>query len=221
MASPSPINNAGGYMGAALPNTSTSPDYAGQEAAQRYAAQQAAGASEYGSGLQYQLGQSQLAQKGSQFNDVYGLLSGQLGNLTSQQGGAGGVNTAQPTISANPTYTPLQIQQAQNQAGASAMQGAAASNQALASKMAGEGFGARSPALQQQQSNAMMQALSQGQTAAQNIGMTTAQQNAQQVLAGQTAQEQQWQDYNQAQIGRAGVNANMYGSLAGALAGII
>jgi hypothetical protein len=217
MATPSPINNAGAYIGAGVPNYSQN---SGMNQLGYQAAQGANAAQEYGSNLQYQLGQAGLAQKGAQFNDVFGALSGYLGNSGSS-GGVGGTNTAQPTVSASPIYSPLQIAQQQNAASANAMQGAATSNQALAAKMAGQGFGSRSPALSGQQQNAMMQALAQGQTAAQNVGFTAAQQNAQQVLAGQTEQENQWNDYNQAQIGRAGVNANVYGSTVGALAGII
>jgi hypothetical protein len=177
-------------------------------------------------GNQYQLGlgqlglgQAQLAQQGSQFNQVFGALQGMLGGLGSTS--PGGTNTAQPGVTANQVWTPQQVQQQVNTAQANATQGAQSQAQSMAAKMAGQGFGSRSPALAAQQQNAMLQALAAGQNSAQNIQYQAAQGNAQQQLAGQQLQQQAWQNWNQADIARRQQSTQLAAAGLGALAGII
>lgn len=211
--------NLGGAQAASYnyqPNTGYS---AFEGETQQGVANTEAGASEYSAALQNALGQAQLAQKGSQFNDIYGLLSGAMSGAGSS--GVGGTNSAQPTVNAGPVWNQQQVQQQENQAQATAMQGAASSNQALAAKMAGQGFGSTSPALSGQQQNAMMQALASGQQNAQNLGWQAAQGNATQELAGQTEQQNAWNNWNNADIARKQTSSNYYTGLANALAGAI
>jgi hypothetical protein len=162
-----------------------------------------------------------LAQKGSQFGAIFGQLGGLLGQAQSGAYGVGGTNTPTPTISAAPVWSDQMINQQANESTAGLLQGAQSQQQALAQKYAGMGFGRASPGLLAQQSNLAAQARGAATGAANAIRWNAAQGNAAQVLKGQTAQQQQWQDVNQADIERRKTATGLLGSLAGSLSGLI
>lgn len=123
----------------------------------------------------------------------------------------------QPRISARPVYTQGDIQRQVNMQTAANDQGTATKMRDMQSSLAGRGFGSNSP---------LAQALGQGMqmgnlaTNTQNASQTrlgAASANAQQVLAGQTAQEQQYASRQQEAIQRAGIYQNFLSSALAAL----
>lgn len=185
-------------------------------------AKQQADTTRYGADLANQLGKAQLAQKGNQFNTVWGGLSGLLGGLNGSHGSSvGGTNTPQAAIDTSPIWNQDQINQQVNQSRAQSLQGAQGQQQAMAAKMSGQGFGSQSPALLQMQNNAMSQALGQAASNENNQRWAAAQGNASHVLNAQKAGEQNWADYNQADIERRKTSTGYATGLMSALAGLI
>jgi len=164
------------------------------------------------------LGYANLNQSGDQFNRAYGTLSGLLAN-PDQFGGA--ATSAQPKITTGPIWTPEQIQQQVNQSTAQQVQSAQTQQQTAANKMAGQGFGSRSPALAQMQANAMSQAIANSAANAGNIRYQAAEGNAKQQLGSEQAAQSGWYADQQQDIARRGVNSQYKSSLAAALAGLV
>lgn len=127
----------------------------------------------------------------------------------------------QPKISANPVYSPQQIQQAINTTRAGNDQGTQSQIRNMQNDLAGRGFGANSPlaqALGMGMQSANLSANTQAQT---QLGLGAAQANAQQVLAGQTAQEQQYAARQTEAIQRAQIEQQYLSSALAALGGLI
>jgi hypothetical protein len=156
----------------------------------------------------------------NRFNQVYPWLQGQFGQLSqSLQGGGGSfapVNGG-PQINTGPVWTPNQIQQQIN--GQTAQNDAATAGQVRQTNQqtAGRGFGANSPLAQ------ALGVMAQGQNQATNANMAqqtrwnAAQGNAQQQLAGQGLQEQQYEAQQQQQTGRMGIAAGSLNALLASL----
>lgn len=164
-----------------------------------------------------------LGQKGSEFNQAFGLLSNSLpGSGSASASGFGGNPTsAQPTNNTGGIWSPQQINAQIAQSNAQGIQGAQAQQRQNANQMAGQGFGAGSPALQQMNSNAMSQAIASNASNANNLRYTSAQGNAQQQLAGQTQAQTAWSQAQQQDIARKALNEQYSASLAGAIAGLV
>lgn len=156
----------------------------------------------------------------SRFNTLYPTLLSQLGGGNPERVGGSQVGTA-PQISAAPVWNNQQIQaQVNNQQGRNDVQTASAKRQ-IAGKLGGQGYGANSPLQQALGSMQDMQNLTANQDAATNIRWGAAQGNAQQLLAGQQAQEQQFAQRQQEDIERR-KNASQYvSSIFAALSGMV
>jgi hypothetical protein len=153
-----------------------------------------------GQDLQFQLGMAPLDFAKQKFSTLLPMLQSQLGSAGA--GLVGGANTPQPAVTAGGVFTPDQIQQNVNAARAGVDQQTATSQRQNATKLAGQGFGGKSPllaALNQQAANAGMIA---GADQERQIRSGAAEQNATHQLAGQTLQEAQWKDFNDADIRR-------------------
>lgn len=162
------------------------------------------------------------ADKMQRFNQIYGLLGGELGRIGSQgYATAGGANGTPPPISTGPVLNDQQIQQQVNQSRASndaATQGAQARNTA---SLAGRGFGANSPlamALNQGLSNNNLATNTSNET---NLRLNAAQQNAQQRLNSQQALSNQWAQGNQLDIQRRAPIFAQQNAIIAALAGLV
>lgn len=221
MASPSTQGGSGnGWDPTVYTPASQTAGITGQYGVQQ-AAQQAQ-ASEYGSTEQAKTAAAALAEKGGEFNQLYGLLSGNIAGQGSSSGGLGGTATsAQPGVTTGGVYTPQQVQAQIAQSNAQGIQGAQTQQVNEANQMAGQGFGSRSPALQAMQQNAMSQALASNAANATQLNTTAAQQNAQQNLASQTQAQTGWYQAQQQDIARRQVNQQYASSLAAALAGAV
>jgi hypothetical protein len=188
---------------------------------------------------QYQqglLGQEQMAQTAiepamlaanlqqSRFNSVFPYLEQQTNALSGQFGttGSGTANTAgQPTISAAPVYNQQQIQQQVNATRAQNDQSMNTQNRTQQQQTAGMGYGSNSPLLQALQGQNYAANLGTNTQAEQQLRTTAAQQNAQQVLAGQTEQENQFAARQSEAIQRQKNLYGVYGSLLGSLGGLV
>lgn len=172
-------------------------------------------------GLQQQLGMAPWAFKDQVFNTVSPLLKGLMGQAQGQAGLVGGQNGPSPQIDAGPVWSPQMIDQQVNAAKAGTAQKAQTQMTANQRNTAASGFGSRSPLLAALNSGVGMQAQAAGTDAERNIRFGAAQGNAQQVLAGQQAQEGQWRDQQDADIRRRQANHQYVTSIAGLLAGMM
>lgn len=159
---------------------------------------------------------AQLAQ--SRFNQLFPWIQSQW----DVNGGSGGSQVGtQPHITTSGVYSPGQIQQQVNTSRANTDRSAAGQMQQNRAKTASSGFGANSPllmALNNQTSNNALQT-NVGNEA--SIRQNAAQQNAQQMLSGQTEAENQFANRQNEQIKRAQVATGYRSSLLGALAGAL
>ncbi len=124
----------------------------------------------------------------------------------------------QPTINATSVYTPQQQQQLVNQAVNQNARTAAGANQQAAMNFGGAGFAAAgSPAMaaiQNQNAAQQMMANTQAMT---NIPLQTGAANAQQLLAGQNAQQNQYNQGIQNWLGNQGQQLGFLGGLMGSI----
>lgn len=190
--------------------------------ASRYGSELSAEASKFGSKADYDLGMANLGEDQRQFNQQYGTLSGILSGYGSGDNYArvGGQNTAQQAIDTSPIWSDQQIQQRVNAARAQNDASAQSQAQQAARTMSGQGFSSASPilaALQGQTYNTNRAANTQAEN---DLRWTAAEGNKAHVLAAQKAAEDQWMDYNTADIERRKAAANYYGTIASALASI-
>lgn len=155
--------------------------------------------------------------------EVLGQVSPLLQNLmgSAQSGMVGGQNTPQPQITAAPVWSQQQIDQQVNSQKANNATAAASQSKAAEARVTGSGFGSRSPLLAALQGGIQAQRMGADATAQRETNWNAAQGNAKQLLAGQQAQEGQWNDYNQADIERRKANNQYTTSLAGILAGML
>ena len=172
-------------------------------------------------GVQTQAAASELAPKLAmqRFQQVFPFLSKALTSqsLPSASGTATGT---QPYISAAPVYSQQQIQQQVNTGRANNDQATAGQIRQTDAGLAGRGMGSGSPLAQALNSMAQNQNLATNTANQTTTQMNAANMNAQQVLQGQTAQEQQYASRQQEQISRQGIQAGSLNALLSALAGM-
>ncbi len=171
-----------------------------------------------------QLAATQLteADKMSRFNQVYGLLGGQLGKLGN--GGvysAGGQNSAAPPITTGPVLNPQQIQQQVNQSSANVDKSTATNIQHNNSELGGRGFGSNSPLSMMLNQAAQGQGLATKTSNETNTRLNAANANSQNLLNTQQALSNQWATGNQLDINRRAPVIQQQTALLGALAGLV
>lgn len=163
-----------------------------------------------------------LAQQ--RFNQVYPWVQGQFGNLTGN-GGLFGQNNAGsvgqgPAINTGPVWSPSQIQQQVNNQTAQNDAATGGQLKQINQSTAGRGFGSNSPLAQALGVAAQGQNRATNTQNAQQTQWNAAQGNAQQQLAGQGLQEQQYESQQQQATARGGIIAGSYNALLASLAGM-
>lgn len=161
------------------------------------------------------------ANKMSRFNQIYGLLGGQLGNLNGGVYTAGGQNTPPPPISTGPMLNDAQIQQQVNTSRAANDAQTQGQQQRSSDSLAGRGFGGNSPLsqmLNQGYQNNNMATNTANET---NTRLNAAQQNASHTLNTQQALSNQWATGNQLDIQRRAPVIQQRTALMQALAGLV
>lgn len=119
--------------------------------------------------------------------------------------------TPAPPITAAPVYSDQDLQNQVNQQRAFAAKSLATQQKQMADTASQHGFGAYSPGVQQLQQNAASQSLANELSNEQNLRFGVRQANASQLLAGQQAQSQQWNQANQLAQGAYGLGLQGYG----------
>lgn len=171
-----------------------------------------------------QLAATQLTEgnKMNRFNQVYGLLNGQLGKFGN--GGvysAGGQNSPAPPITTGPVLNPQQIQQQVNQSSANVDRSTATNIQHSNGDLGGRGFGSNSPLqmmLNQAAQNSGLATKTGNET---NLRLNAAGANANHLLNSQQALSNQWEQGNQLDINRRAPVIQQQTALLGALAGLV
>lgn len=171
-----------------------------------------------GNQLQYKAAIAPTELSRDKFNSVFPLLQQTLGSGGVGVGRVGGQNTAQPGVTVGGVYSDGQTQQNVNAARAGVDQQAASQQRQAANKLAGQGFGGRSPLLAAMQQQIAGQAMATGADQERQIRSNASEANAKQTLASQQLAEQQWQDFNTADIQRRQAATNQVSSLLSALA---
>lgn len=171
-----------------------------------------------GNQLQYKAALAPIDWSKQKFGQIFPLVQNALNGFTANGGRVGGQNTPQPAVTTGGVYSDGQIQQNVNAARAGVDQQAATDSRAAAAKLAGQGFGGRSPLLAAIQGQIAGQAMGTGADQERQIRSNAAEANSKQNLASQQLAEQQWQDFNTADIQRRQAAANQTSSLLAALA---
>lgn len=172
--------------------------------------------------VQLQLGMAPINLKRDVFNQVSPLLTGLLGS-----GGpgsverVGGQSDAAPAISRGPVWSDQQVTEQANAGKAANAAAGDTQNRSTATRMAGQGFGTRSPLL------AALTGATNTQTAANNadVDRTTrwdaAQGNADQTYRTDQLATQQWDQAQQQDIARRQMQNTYTSNLASVLAGLV
>lgn len=172
--------------------------------------------------LELRLGSMPWDFKNKVFSTFAPTLQSMLANPTAMQTNVvGGQNTPQPAITAGPVWSDAQVNAQVNSQKAANAAAVASQQRALQAQVAGQGFGANSPLLAALGSGLQGQRMAADQAADTSTRWNAAQGNAQQLLAGQQAQENQWQDWQTADIARRQAQTNYTTQLLAALAGMI
>jgi len=160
-----------------------------------------------------------LAQKGNQWNNVWGALQGHLGNVQGMMT-AGGQSGPSPEITVGPVWNEQQIQQrvnAQRAANDQAMQSRTSDMQA---GLAGRGFGANSPLAMALGQGFQNQNLATNTANERETRLGSAQMNAGHLLQTQQAREGQFASRQAEDIERRKPIWNSYNAILAALAGM-
>lgn len=178
--------------------------------------------------LQERLGLAPINAQNERFNAINPTIQTLLGSLTGggaagggMFGAVGGSAPPLPQITAAPVYSQQMIDQQVNAAKANNAASTASQNRDLSAKLAGQGFGSKSPLLAALTANNQAQMMGANAAAENDIRFGSASTNAKQLLAGQTAQQQQWSDFNDQDIRRRQSQLSGVASLIGALGGLI
>jgi hypothetical protein len=170
---------------------------------------------------QGQLAREKAAADQARFNQVFGLLSGQLGTA----GGFGRVGPAQfagqPRISAAPIYSGQRIQENVNLQRAQGDAATAGRIREMQQSLAGQGGTAQSPLARQLAAIYQGQNLQTGTAAETAFRTKAAEANAAHVLAAQRAQEAQFGARQDERIRRAQVGTQAYSALLSALGNLV
>lgn len=195
-----------------------------QESLRQYQAQMAG----YGNqkdiaGIQARAAELPAQLQQGRFDKLFPLLSGQLGQLGSWQSGYAGAGPqgAQPQIGAGPVYSEGQVQQQVNAQRAANDAGTAGKVRQMQGELAGRGFGSRSPLAMMLQQGYQGQNLQANTANEQQTRWNAASGNAQQLLAAQQAQENQYASRQEEDIKRNQVRLGSMNALLGALAGMV
>jgi hypothetical protein len=196
---------------------------------QAQAAQKALGAQQAAAGVQEAQtsaapGLLTAQNRQSRFNQMFPLVQGAYSALSSQLGGQQGApgsgGGAPPKIDTSPIWTPSQVQ-GQVNSGVAANDAQTASNiRSNAQGLAGRGFGGRSPLLSELTAQAQGQGLQANNQVRQAVPFNAAQGNAQQLLAGQQAQQGQYQSGQEDIIQRQQIAAQQQSALLSALSNL-
>ncbi len=170
-----------------------------------------------------QLAATQLteADKMQRFNQVYGLLGGQLGKMNGGAYYPGGSNSQAPPITTGPVLNPQQIQQQVNQSSANVDKSTASNIQHNNSELGGRGFGSNSPLSMMLNQAAQGQGLATKTSNETNTRLNAANANSQNLLNTQQALSNQWATGNQLDINRRTPYIQQQTALLGALAGLV
>jgi hypothetical protein len=161
----------------------------------------------------------------SRFNTVFPYVSGQISSLQNQLGGqsgqqGGGGQAGAPKIDASPVWTPSQVQGQVNSQVAGNDAQTAGNIRQNAQGLAGRGFGGRSPLLSELTAQAQGQGMQANNQVRQAVPFNAAQGNAQQLLAGQQAQQGQYQSGQENTIARQQIAAQQQSALLSALSNL-
>jgi hypothetical protein len=181
---------------------------AGQEKSQQGIARTAADASMY---------PATLAQ--GRFNQVFPYVTGQISALQNQLGAPGQAGTP-PKIDAAPIWTPSQVQGQVNSQVAGNDAQTASNIRQNSQSVAGRGFGGRSPLLSELTAQSQGQGMQANNQVRQAVPFNAAQGNAQQLLAGQQAQQGQFQSGEENQIQRQQIASGQRSALLSALSNL-
>lgn len=168
--------------------------------------------------LQMQLGMAPINFKRDVFNQVSPLLTGLLTGDTQR---VGGQSSAAPSINRAPVWTDQMIQEQVNAGQGSNLAAADTQNRAAATRMAGQGFGTRSPLLAALQGATNMQAQAANSDLARETRWDGAQGNSDQVYRTDQLALQAWNQAEQQDIARRQMQTTYAGNLASVLAGLV
>lgn len=167
---------------------------------------------------QTRLAQMQLAERQRQFNKSFGFLKGQL-PLAANFGG-GPVGGPQPTITAGPIWDENQVQSRVNAMRGQTDQSVATRQRDLQDSLTARGFASSSPLISALQGQAFAAGLGSSTAAENDLRWNAARDNADHLLRSQVAQESQYSNRQQENIGRRGISAGVYSTLLSALGGL-
>lgn len=168
--------------------------------------------------LQMNLGMAPLNFKREVFGQISPLLSGLLTGSTER---VGGQSSAAPSITRGPVWTGDQIQQQVNAGQAANQASADTQNRATATRLAGQGFGSRSPLAAALQNATGMQTAAANADVDRQTRWDAAQGNADSVYRGDQLATQQWQLAEDQDIRRRQMQTTYAGNLASVLAGLV
>ena len=152
------------------------------------------------------------------FGQVSPLLTGLLTGSTERVGGQSG---AAPAVARGPIWTDQMIGEQINAGRGANLAAADTQNRAAATKMAGQGFGTRSPLLAALQGATNMQAAAANSDLARETRWDAAQGNADQTYRTDQLAVQAWNQAEQQDIQRRQMQTTYAGNLASVLAGLV
>lgn len=171
-----------------------------------------------GNKLQFQAQMAPIDWSKEKFGKVFPLVQGLLSGGGSQGQLVGGAPRPQPAVTPGGVYSDQETQQQVNAARAGIDQQAASQGRAAATRLAGQGFGGRSPLLAALQGQIQGQAMAAGADAERQTRLGAAEANAKQRLAAEDLMQQQWRDLEDSDIRRRQVTNNQTSALLSALA---
>lgn len=168
--------------------------------------------------LQFNLGMAPINFKREVFGQVSPLLTGLLTGSTER---VGGQSDAAPSIARGPVWTDDMIQQQINAGQASNQASADTQNRGAADKLAGQGFGTRSPLVAALQGATNMQTAAANADLARTTRWDAAQGNADQVYRTDQLATQQWDQAQRQDIDRRQMMNTYSANLASVLASLV
>lgn len=168
--------------------------------------------------VQLQLGMAPINLKRDIFGQVSPLLTGLMSGSNER---VGGQSAAAPDINRSPVWTADQIQQQVNAGQSANLAAADTQNRDAATKMAGQGFGTRSPLLAALQGATNMQAQAANTDTDRQTRWGAAQGNADQTYRTDQLATQAWNQAQEQDIARRQMQTTYAGNLASVLAGLV
>lgn len=174
-----------------------------------------------GNKLQFQAQMAPIEYKRDVFDKIFPMVSGVLSGAGGPGQAVGGSPRPQPAVTPGGVYSDQQTQERVNAARAGIDQQAASQSRAAATKLAGQGFGGRSPLLAALQQQIQGQAMAAGADAERETRSGAAEANAKQRLAAEDLMQQQWRDYEDSDIRRRQAATNQTSALLSALTNLL